>query len=108
MSIIQIKEHSTFRMAFRAGSVDEQVIKDTFVDDMFFKGVPEYSPKGDDVIIDVGAHIGAFTVQAAMANRSNVAPWVVPRPGCPPPPLSPPYGYSVEELSGDTGKPLAE
>ncbi|HMG93399.1 MAG TPA: FkbM family methyltransferase [Chryseolinea sp.] len=52
-------------MAFREGSVDEQVIKDTLEADIFFKGVPEYSPKEDDVVIDVGAHIGAFSVQAA-------------------------------------------
>jgi FkbM family methyltransferase len=73
MSIIQTKEHNTFTMAFRAGSVDEQVIKDTLHDDMFFKGVPEYLPKKNDVIIDVGAHIGAFAVQAATRiSRSTI------------------------------------
>lgn len=63
---IEISDWRGIQMAYRKGSVDEQVIKDTIYDDIFFKGVPEYVSKPNDVIIDVGAHIGAFSVMAAM------------------------------------------
>ena len=64
MSTVHIIERMNVKLAFRAGSVDEQVIKDTLEDDIFFKGVPEYLPRQNDIIVDVGAHIGAFSVQA--------------------------------------------
>jgi FkbM family methyltransferase len=65
MPNIVITEYNGIRMAYRLGSVDEQVICDTIVDDIFFKGTPEYVPKSDDILIDVGAHIGAFSILAA-------------------------------------------
>ena len=65
MSEIKITEYSRLKMAHRANSVDEQVLKDTLDDDIFFKGVPEYVPDTGDTIVDVGAHIGAFSLLAA-------------------------------------------
>jgi len=65
MSEIQISDYKGIKIAYRSNTVDENVIHDTINDDLFFKGVPEYVRKDDDVIIDVGAHIGAFSLLAA-------------------------------------------
>ena len=52
---------------------DENVIAHSFDHDIFFSGVPEYAPREDDVIVDVGAHIGTFTLlAAAKAPRGQV------------------------------------
>jgi FkbM family methyltransferase len=64
-STIKTSQWGGIKMAYRQGSVDEQVIRETIEDDMFFKGAPEYVIKQNDTIIDVGAHIGAFSVLAA-------------------------------------------
>ncbi len=65
MTDTNISEYGGITMVYRANSVDENVIKDTLNDDIFYKGAPEYVPKKNDVIIDVGAHIGAFSVLAS-------------------------------------------
>jgi hypothetical protein len=56
-----------FRVAFREGTADEQVIAHSFENDILFSGVPEYQPRSDDVVIDVGVHIGTI-------NRRVVGP----------------------------------
>lgn len=54
-----------FDVAYRAGTADEKVIAHSFDDDIFLPGVPEYAPRRDDVVLDVGAHIGTFALAAA-------------------------------------------
>lgn len=54
-----------FEVAYRKGTADEEVIKHSFDNDIFFTGVPEYQPGAADVIIDIGAHIGTFSLLAA-------------------------------------------
>jgi FkbM family methyltransferase len=60
-----------FDVAYRKGTADEQVIKHSFDRDIFFAGVPEYVPGENDVIIDVGAHIGTFSLLAASKATSG-------------------------------------
>lgn len=60
-----IREVGGFEVAFRQGTADEAVIDHSFDNDIFFSGVPEYRPGPHDVIIDVGAHIGTFSMLAA-------------------------------------------
>jgi FkbM family methyltransferase len=60
-----IESHGGFEVAFRRGTVDEQVIADSFGNDTFFASIPEYRPDPGDVIVDVGAHIGTFALLAA-------------------------------------------
>lgn len=60
-------------MAYRSGTADEAVLQHSFDHDIFFTGVPEYRPAESDTIIDVGAHIGTFSLLAASkAPRGRV------------------------------------
>lgn len=54
-----------FELAYRKGTADEAVIAQSFDRDIFFSGVPEYQPRSGDTIVDIGAHIGAFSILAA-------------------------------------------
>jgi FkbM family methyltransferase len=54
-----------FHIAYRKGSSDEDALRHSFGRDIFFTGVPEYIPGPHDTIIDVGAHIGTFSLLAA-------------------------------------------
>lgn len=64
-SHIAIDEVSGFQVAYRAGTTDEIVIRESFAHDPFFPALPDYTPHPTDVIVDVGAHIGTFTLLAA-------------------------------------------
>ena len=55
-----------FKISYRENSADEGVLRlYSFENDCYFKKVPEYHPKADHTIIDVGAHIGTFSLLAA-------------------------------------------
>ena len=54
-----------FRILFRENTSDEEVINHSFDNDIFFKNLHEYSPGKNDCIIDVGAHIGTFSLLSA-------------------------------------------
>ncbi|MDN5215967.1 FkbM family methyltransferase [Fulvivirgaceae bacterium BMA12] len=54
-----------FEVSFRENTSDENVIEHSFENDIFFKALPDYKPDKNDVIIDVGAHIGTFSLLAA-------------------------------------------
>ena len=56
-------------VAYRKSTADEYVIEHSFENDIFLTGVPEYEPGADDVVIDVGAHIGTFTMLVAPRVR---------------------------------------
>jgi len=72
-STLRIRNFDGFEMAYRPGTVDEAVLKDSFSHDIFFSGIPEYQPSETDVILDVGAHIGTFAMLAASkAPRGEV------------------------------------
>jgi FkbM family methyltransferase len=64
-STLRIGSFAGFDVADRKGTADEKVISHSFDHDIYFSGVPEYKPAGDHVIIDVGAHIGTFSLLAA-------------------------------------------
>ena len=56
-------------VAYRTGTADEQVVGHSFQDDIFLPELPEYEPGANDVVIDVGAHIGTFTMLVAPRVR---------------------------------------
>jgi FkbM family methyltransferase len=62
---IAVEPVGGFDVAFRKGTADEEVIKHSFDDDIFFPAIPEYVPADGDVIVDIGAHIGTFAILAA-------------------------------------------
>ena len=59
------KTFGGYDVTYRIGSVDEHVIQDSIIKDIFFSRIPEYRPSKDHVIIDVGAHIGTFSLMAS-------------------------------------------
>jgi FkbM family methyltransferase len=54
-----------FIVHYRPGTADEDVLNESFEHDLFFPGVPEYRIKPDHIIVDIGAHIGCFSLLAA-------------------------------------------
>lgn len=64
-SVLAIGRFGGFDVAYRRGTADESVIEHSFDHDIFFAGVPEYRPAPGDVIIDIGAHIGTFSLLAS-------------------------------------------
>jgi FkbM family methyltransferase len=64
-SVLQIGHFGKFEVAYRKETSDEAVLAHSFDHDIFFAGVPDYKPSHADVILDIGAHIGTFTVLAA-------------------------------------------
>ncbi len=63
--VVRIQQCGPFEVAYRIGTTDEDVIRHSFDNDIFFTGVPEYEPKDTDVMMDIGGHIGTFTLLAA-------------------------------------------
>jgi hypothetical protein len=60
-------------VAYRKGTADEAVLAHSSDYDIFFTGTPEYQPAEDHVIIDVGAHIGTFSLRAgSMVPKGKV------------------------------------
>jgi FkbM family methyltransferase len=54
-----------FSVAYREGTADEKVIAHSFDNDIFFVDVPQYTPKPNDTVLDIGAHIGTFSLLSA-------------------------------------------
>jgi FkbM family methyltransferase len=68
-SALAIGSFGGFDLAYRRGSADEAVIAQSLGDDGFFPGVPEYHPAEEDVVVDIGAHIGTFSLLASTKAR---------------------------------------
>jgi FkbM family methyltransferase len=62
---LEIASVGTFTVAYRSNTADDLVLAQSFDDDKFFAWVPEYAPGAADTILDVGAHIGLFSLLAA-------------------------------------------
>lgn len=62
---LAIGEFDGFTVAYREGTADEKVIAHSFQNDIFLDRLPQYRPGPSDVVIDVGAHIGTFSLLAA-------------------------------------------
>jgi FkbM family methyltransferase len=62
---LALRNAAGLTVAYRAGTSDEAVLADSFDHDIFLPRLPEYQPAAADVVIDVGAHIGTFTMLVA-------------------------------------------
>lgn len=59
---LKLGNHMGFTVAYRPDTSDEGVLSHSFEDDIFLRGVPEYRPQGSDTVLDVGAHLGDFSL----------------------------------------------
>lgn len=63
---MEIQDCGAFKIAYRGEGTDDAELLRYFLEtDCDLKNIPEYNPKEDHIIIDVGAHIGVFSVFAA-------------------------------------------
>jgi FkbM family methyltransferase len=71
MCAAAIIQKQQFRVHYRPGTADEDVLNESFEKDLFFPGVPEYKIQNDHIILDIGAHIGCFSLLAAGKARTG-------------------------------------
>jgi FkbM family methyltransferase len=64
-SNIFIGQYDQFQIAYRKNTADEKVINHSFSNDIFLKELDFYKPSCGDTIVEIGAHIGTFSVLAA-------------------------------------------
>lgn len=62
---VDIGRYGAYDVAYRSGTADELVIGHSFDNDIFFSSIPEYIPEESHIIIDIGAHIGTFSLLAS-------------------------------------------
>lgn len=58
-------EKPPFIVHYRPGTADEKVMQESFENDLFLPNLPEYRIRPDHIILDIGAHIGCFSLLAA-------------------------------------------
>ena len=54
------------KTSYRVGTADEDVIRHSFDRDIFFKEIPSFVPSKRPVVLDIGAHIGTFSILSAI------------------------------------------
>lgn len=64
-SVLSLRKVANFNVVYRPGSTDEKVLGHSFGNDIFYSRMYEYSPGPRDIIIDIGAHIGTFSLLSA-------------------------------------------
>lgn len=55
---------------YRENSADELVLEHSFEKDIFLSSIPYYKIRDNQIIIDVGAHIGTFSLFLSNKNKS--------------------------------------
>lgn len=65
LSSLEVERFGDLEVAYRSNSFDRLVVTTNLVDEHFLKELPDYRMGPEDVVIDVGAHIGAFALSAA-------------------------------------------
>jgi FkbM family methyltransferase len=54
--------YDTLKVFYRKGTEDEKVLSHSFGNDIYYKEIPSFRPRKNPVIVDVGAHIGTFSL----------------------------------------------
>lgn len=57
---------------YREGTEDEKVLAHSFMNDIFFKEIPSFKPSKQPVIIDIGAHIGTFSILCSIKYPEGI------------------------------------
>jgi FkbM family methyltransferase len=68
LSVFKFQNVSIF---YRAGTADQDVLDHSFENDIFYASVPEYKSSPQATIIDIGAHIGTFSIYSAIASKGG-------------------------------------
>lgn len=63
--IMKQTTYKKFKIFYREGTADESVLDHSFDHDIFFSSIPYYYPPSNATVIDVGAHIGTFSLLLA-------------------------------------------
>lgn len=70
--MLAIGRFGDLEIAYRRSTADEHVIAETVDHDLFFSEMPEYAPREGDCIMDIGAHIGVFSLYAALRVKPGI------------------------------------
>jgi FkbM family methyltransferase len=66
-------KYKNLNVFYREGTADESVLEHSFDNDIFFSAIPYYTPPRNATVIDVGAHIGTFSLLLAdMAPEGKI------------------------------------
>jgi|688.fasta_scaffold24082_3 FkbM family methyltransferase len=71
MSELETHTYKNYSILFRAGSVDQNVLDHSFDSDIFFSAIREYQASPHALVIDVGAHIGTFSLFSIIAEKAS-------------------------------------
>jgi FkbM family methyltransferase len=62
---MKVVKYKKFNVFYRENTADESVLSHSFDQDIFFSAIPYYNPPSNAVVLDVGAHIGTFSLLMA-------------------------------------------
>jgi FkbM family methyltransferase len=69
---VDIVHVGKFEIAYRRTTADEEVLKESFDNDISFPAIRDHHISSDDIVIDVGAHIGTFSLLASERVPSGI------------------------------------
>lgn len=64
--------YKSYKIFYRAGTEDEKVLEHSFENDIFYREIPELSFSENPTVIDIGAHIGTFSILTAIKSNARV------------------------------------
>ena len=78
--MLKTKEFQNLTFYYRANSADEQVLDHSFENDIFYSELTDFHEESRMTIIDVGAHIGTFSILSALKYQDSKIISLEPNP----------------------------
>lgn len=69
--LLSVFKFRNFSIFYRKNSVDHDVLAHSFENDIFYSTVPEYKSSRFATVIDVGAHIGTFSIYSLASAKGG-------------------------------------
>ena len=66
-----IFNYNGYKILFRTGTVDAEVIDQSFDSDIFYREIPDLITTRESTILDVGAHIGTFSIYSFISGKAK-------------------------------------